>query len=166
MPTCETLTVQWDCFTTDRMGIVNGSSENGESVRNWGFQKVCWMACVFTVCIQWQIGGVRGRVLIQGVVPASTLDGLQFVGLDDDAELQDQLRSALQEGGQEMQHADVSELVHHPPVEPPAVMVPTAPAPDAQVDGVEIPGTKGNNTSISQITGHLVTLSKSLDPLA
>lgn len=105
-------------------------------------------------------------MLIQGVGPASTLDGLQFVGLDDDAELQDQLRSALQEGGQEMQHADVSELVHHPPVEPPAVMVPTAPAPDAQVDGVEIPGTKGNNTSISQITGHLVTLSKSLDPLA
>lgn len=134
------------------MGIVNGSSENGESVRNWGFQKVCWMACVFTVCIQWQIGGVRGRVLIQGVVPASTLDGLQFVGLDDDAELQDQLRSALQEGGQEMQHADVSELVHHPPVEPPAVMVPTAPAPDAQVDGMEIPGIKGNNSSMSQIT--------------
>jgi hypothetical protein len=110
------------------------------------------MACVFTVCVQWQIDGVKARVLIQGVVPASTLDGLQFVSLDDDAELQDQLRSALQEGGQEVQHADVSELVYHPPVEPPAVMVPTAPAPEAQVDGMEIPGIKGNNTSMSQMT--------------
>lgn len=61
------------------------------------------------------------------------------MSLDDDAELQDELRRALQEGGEQVEHADISVLVHHPPIEPPAVVLTTASAPDAQVDGVEIP---------------------------
>lgn len=61
------------------------------------------------------------------------------MSLDDDAELQDKLRRTLQEGSEQVEHADISILVHHPPVEPPAVVLATAPAPDAQVDGVEIP---------------------------
>ena len=40
-------------------------------------------------------------------VGSSTLHGLQLVCLDDDAQLQDQLGGALQEGGQQVQHADV-----------------------------------------------------------
>lgn len=61
------------------------------------------------------------------------------MSLDDDAELQDELRRALQEGGEKVEHADISVLVHHPPVEPPAVVLAAPPAPDAQVDGAEIP---------------------------
>lgn len=64
---------------------------------------------------------------------------LQFVCLDDDAELQHQLWGALQERGQQMQHADVCKLVDHHPVVAPALRLGTLAALDAQVDGVEIP---------------------------
>lgn len=72
-------------------------------------------------------------------VYCATLHGLELVSLDDDAELQDELRRALQEGGKQVEHAGIGILVHHPPVEPPAVVLAAAPAPDAQVDGAEIP---------------------------
>lgn len=74
-----------------------------------------------------------------GFVRCVTLHGLELVCLYDDAELEHELRCALQEHCQQVEHADVCILVHHPPVKPPAVILSTLPAPDAQVDGVEVP---------------------------
>lgn len=77
------------------------------------------------------------------------------MSLDDDAELQDELWRALQEGGEQVEHADIRILVHHLPVEPPAVVLSAAPAPDAQVDGVEIPDEHKRAVSIQQVKiGH------------
>lgn len=61
------------------------------------------------------------------------------MGLYNDTELEHKLRGALQERSQQVKHADVGVLVHHPPVKPPAVIFSALPAPDAQVDGVEVP---------------------------
>lgn len=61
------------------------------------------------------------------------------MSLYDDAELQDQLRSAFQKGGEQVQHAHIGILVHHPPVEPPPAALPALPTPNAQVDRVQIP---------------------------
>jgi len=38
-----------------------------------------------------------------------------------------------------VEHADICILVHHPPVKPPTVILSALSAPDAQVDGVEVP---------------------------
>lgn len=71
---------------------------------------------------------------------ASTLHSLQLVCLYDNTELQHQLWSALQEGGQQMQHAHICKLIHHPPVVTPALRLRTLTALNAQIDGVNIPG--------------------------
>lgn len=73
-----------------------------------------------------------------------TLYSLELVGLYDDAELEHKLRGAFQERSQQVEHADVGVLVHHPPVKSPAVIISALPAPDAQVDGVEVPGEDTN----------------------
>lgn len=73
-----------------------------------------------------------------------TLYSLELVGLYDDTELEHKLRGALQERSQQMEHADVGILINHPPVKPPAVIVSALPAPNAQVDGVEVPGEDTN----------------------
>lgn len=68
-----------------------------------------------------------------------TLQGQYVVAVDHDAELKNELRSALQEGLQQPQHVDVSALEHQTPVE---VMLPGAAMPTAlhsQVQGVDIP---------------------------
>ena len=54
---------------------------------------------------------------------ALTLEGLQAVSLYDDAELQHQLGSALQERGKQVKHAHVRVLVDHLPVKPPPVIL-------------------------------------------
>lgn len=54
---------------------------------------------------------------------ALTLEGLQAVSLYDNAELQHQLGSALQEGGEQVQHAYVCVLVDHLPVKPPPAIL-------------------------------------------
>lgn len=83
----------------------------------------------------------------------STLHSLELVCLDNNAELQHQLWSALQEGGQQMQHAHVCKLVHHPPVVAPALRLGTLTALNAQIDGVDIPergGGGGKKTSFKE----------------
>lgn len=72
-----------------------------------------------------------------------TLHCLELVCLYNDAQLQHQLRRALQKGGQEMQHAHIRKLIDHPPVITPALCLSTLMASNAQVDGVEIPGGGG-----------------------
>ena len=78
-----------------------------------------------------------------------TLHSLQLVCLYDDAQLQHQLWSALQKGGQKMQHAHICELIHHPPVVTPALRLGTLTTPNAQVDGVEIPRGNGDEDHTS-----------------
>ncbi|TNN58143.1 hypothetical protein EYF80_031666 [Liparis tanakae] len=65
-------------------------------------------------------------------VPTELDDHRQLVCLYDDAQLQHQLRRALQKGGQQVQHAHVGELVDHPPVVTPTLRLCTLTAPDAQ----------------------------------
>lgn len=72
----------------------------------------------------------------------STLHSLELVCLYDDTELQHQLWSALQEGGQQMQHAHIRKLVHHPPMVTPALRLSALTTLNAQVDGVNIPKEK------------------------
>ena len=57
-----------------------------------------------------------------------TLEGQDLAGLDHNAELQNQLRGTFEEGFQQTQHADISALEHHAPVEvvPLVVAAPTA----------------------------------------
>lgn len=69
----------------------------------------------------------------------STLHSLELVCLYDNTELQHQLWSALQEGGQQMQHAHICKLIHHPPVVTPALRLSTLATLNAQIDGVNIP---------------------------
>lgn len=67
-----------------------------------------------------------------------TLQPLSLVALDHDAELQHQLRGALQEGLQQPQHVDISILVHHGPVETPLVLLLPV-ALYAEVHGADVP---------------------------
>lgn len=69
---------------------------------------------------------------------ALTLQPLSLVALDHDAELQHQLRGALQEGLQQPQHVDISILVHHGPVETPLVLLLPV-ALYAEVHGADVP---------------------------
>lgn len=69
---------------------------------------------------------------------ALTLQPLSLVALDHDAELQHQLRGALQEGLQQPQHVDIGILVHHGPVETPLVLLLPV-ALDAEVHGADVP---------------------------
>jgi len=69
-----------------------------------------------------------------------TLQPLRPVALDHDAELQHQLRRALQEGLQQAQHVDVGVLEHHGPVEAPLVLLLPV-ALYAEVHGADVPGT-------------------------
>lgn len=68
-----------------------------------------------------------------------TLERQNLLGGDHDAELQNQLRRALQEGLQQTQHADVSALEHHPPVEVAPLRVSMPTALHAQVESVDVP---------------------------
>ena len=67
-----------------------------------------------------------------------TLQTLSLVALDHDAELQNQLRSALQEGLQQPKHVDVCIFVHHGPVEAPLVLLLPV-ALYAEVHGANVP---------------------------
>lgn len=69
---------------------------------------------------------------------ALTLQPLSLVALDHDAELQHQLRGALQEGLQQPQHVDIGILVHHGPVETPLVLLLPV-ALYAEVHGADVP---------------------------
>lgn len=73
---------------------------------------------------------------------ALTLQPLSLVALDHDAELQHQLRGALQEGLQQPQHVDIGVLVHHGPVETPLVLLLPV-ALDAEVHGADVPVGRG-----------------------
>lgn len=68
-----------------------------------------------------------------------TLEGQHLPGVDHDAELQDQLGGALQEGLQQAQHADISALKHHAPVVVAALGVSVPTALHAQIQSVYIP---------------------------
>lgn len=68
-----------------------------------------------------------------------TLEGKHLLGVNHDAELQNQLGGALQEGLQQAQHADISALEHHAPVVMAALGVPVPTALHAQIQSVYIP---------------------------
>lgn len=68
-----------------------------------------------------------------------TLKWQDLTGLDHDAELQHQLRGTLQEGLEQTQHADVSTLKHHAPIEVMPLVVPTPAALHTQIQGMDIP---------------------------
>lgn len=68
-----------------------------------------------------------------------TLKGQHLTGLDHDAELQHQLRGALQEGLEQTQHADICALKHHAPEVVAALGVPVPAALHAQIQGVDVP---------------------------
>ncbi|TNN46337.1 hypothetical protein EYF80_043455 [Liparis tanakae] len=81
------------------------------------------------------VAGVSENLLMQSVGPSGhrkhvplTLQWEDDVSVDHDAQLEDELRSRLQEGFQEAQHGDVSALKHQPPVDVARcpVAVPTA----------------------------------------
>lgn len=76
-----------------------------------------------------------------------TLHSLELVCLYDDAQLQHQLWSALQKGGQKMQHAHICKLIDHPPVVTPALCLTTLTTPNTQVYSMKIPGGDGGKTS-------------------
>lgn len=59
--------------------------------------------------------------------------------MDHDAQLEDELRSRLQEGLQEAQHGDVSALKHQPPVEVATGPIAMQTALGAKVEGVDVP---------------------------
>ncbi|TNN73305.1 hypothetical protein EYF80_016468 [Liparis tanakae] len=65
--------------------------------------------------------------------------GQHLLGLDHDAELQHQLRGALQEGLEQTQHADIGALKHHAPVVVSALGVSVPAALHTQIQGVDIP---------------------------
>lgn len=67
-----------------------------------------------------------------------TLQREDAVSMDHDAELQDELRSRLQEGLQEAEHGDVSTLEHQPPVELAAGPAAVPATLGAQVESVDI----------------------------
>lgn len=77
-----------------------------------------------------------------------TLKRQDLLGVDHDAELQNQLRCALQEGLQQTQHADVGALEHHAPVEVTALGVSVPPALHAQVQSVDVPAGNRQTGSI------------------
>ena len=62
--------------------------------------------------------------------------------MNHDAELQHQLRSALQEGLKEAEHVDVSTLEHQAPVEVTSLPIAMPTALGAQVQGMDIPEKK------------------------
>lgn len=68
-----------------------------------------------------------------------TLKWQHLTGLDHDAELQHELRGALQEGLEQTQHADIGALKHHAPVVMAPFGVPVPAALDAQIQSVDIP---------------------------
>lgn len=76
----------------------------------------------------------------EGTTQASglTLQPLSLVALDHDAELQHQLRGALQKGLQQPQHVDIGILIHHGPVETPLVLLLPV-ALYAEVHGADVP---------------------------
>lgn len=63
-----------------------------------------------------------------------------MVAVDHDAELQHELRRALQESLQQPQHVDVSALEHQTPVEMTLTRVAMPTALHSQVQGVDVPG--------------------------
>lgn len=75
-----------------------------------------------------------------------TLKGQHLTGLDHDAELQHQLRGALQEGLEQTQHADICALKHHAPEVVAALGVPVPAALHAQIQGVDVPACQRQNT--------------------
>lgn len=68
-----------------------------------------------------------------------TLKGQHLSGLVHDAELQNQLGGALQEGLKQTEHADIGALKHHAPVVVPALGVPVPAALHTQIQGVDVP---------------------------
>jgi len=68
-----------------------------------------------------------------------TLQREDDVSVDHDAQLEDELRSRLQEGFQEAQHGDVSALKHQPPVEVATWPVAVATALGTKVESVDVP---------------------------
>lgn len=68
-----------------------------------------------------------------------TLKGQHLAAVDHDAELQHQLRSALQKGLEQTQHADICILKHHAAVEVTALGVSMPAALHPQIQGVDIP---------------------------
>lgn len=80
---------------------------------------------------------------------ALTLQPLSLVALDHDAELQHQLRGALQEGLQQPQHVDIGILVHHGPVETPLVLLLPV-ALDAKVHGADVPVGTDKSRAVSR----------------
>lgn len=83
--------------------------------------------------------GCRLTDVVIGHLGTLTLEGQHLTGLDHDAELQHQLRGALQEGLEQTQHADISALKHHAPVVVTALGVSVPAALHAQIQGVDIP---------------------------
>lgn len=78
-----------------------------------------------------------------------TLEGQHLPGVDHDAELQNQLGGALQEGLQQAQHADISALKHHAPVVMAALGVSVPAALHAQVQSMYIPVCKKQTSNPS-----------------
>lgn len=67
------------------------------------------------------------------------MESLEGPCLHDNAELQNQLWSTLQECRKQMQHTHICILIDHFPVKTPSIIFSTLPTPDAQVYRVEIP---------------------------
>lgn len=91
-------------------------------------------------------GPIEASAFAIGHFGALTLKGQHLTGLDHDAELQHQLRGALQEGLKQTQHADIGALEHHAPVVVSALGVSVPAALHAQIQGVDIPVYQRQNT--------------------
>ena len=72
-----------------------------------------------------------------------TLEGQDLAGLDHNAELQNKLRGTFEEGFQQTQHADISALEHHAPVEVVPLVVAAPTALHTQIQGVNVPMGEG-----------------------
>lgn len=77
--------------------------------------------------------------VVMGHIGILTLKGQHLLGMDHDAELQNQLRGAFKEGLEQTQHADIGTLKHHAPVVVTALGVSVPPTLYAQIQSVDVP---------------------------